>query len=44
MDSKNKSGTYKRSNSRLLDAAFKTKSIKKGAKDHFSTSQIHISI
>ena len=41
MNGRSKSGTHKRSNSRLLDAAFEMKSIKEGAKDHFLTSQMY---
>ena len=41
MDGRSKSRTYKRDNSRLLNTAFKTKTIKERAKGHFLTSQIH---
>ena len=44
MDDKNKSGICKRGNSRLLDIAFETKSIKEGTKGHFLISQTHTSI
>ena len=44
MDGRSKSRTYKRDNSRLLNTAFKIKSIKEEAKGHFSTSQTHTSI
>ena len=43
MDDRNKSGTCKRGNSRLLDTAFETKPIKERTKDHFLTSQMHTS-
>jgi len=44
MDDKSKFETCKRGNSRLLDTAFKMKSIKEEAKGHFLTSQIYTSI
>jgi len=43
MNSRNKFITYKRGNSRLLDTAFETKSIKERAKGYFSTSQMYTS-
>jgi len=43
MDDKSKSRTCKRGNSRLLNIAFKTKSIKERAKGHFLISQMHTS-
>ena len=44
MDDRSKFETCKRGNSRLLDIAFKMKSIKEGAKGHFLISQTHTSI
>ena len=43
MDDRNKSGTCKRGNSRLLDTAFEMKPIKERTKGYFSTSQMHTS-
>jgi len=43
MNSRNKFITYKRGNSRLLDTAFETKSIKERAKGYFSISQTYTS-
>ena len=43
MNGRNKFITYKRGNSRLLDIAFETKSIKERTKGHFSISQTHTS-